>query len=86
MSKVEEMMHKSLSYMRQKKKEAIWLIEIATLEKDIRFNYEEIGRLYYKDANKIKDVLDYDYFVRRIQDLEKEIVAIRRKLKEISEV
>lgn len=85
MSKMEEYVHKGINFMNQKKKEAIWLIEIATLEKDIRTNYEAIGRLYYKDINKIRDVLDYDYYVRRIQELEKEIAVIRRKLKEISE-
>lgn len=79
--RIEEQFDKGISYIKQKQKEAIWLIEIATLERDIRSNYEEIGKLYYTNQEEGK----YSYYIQRIQSLEKDIAAIKKKLNELKE-
>lgn len=79
--KFEEHVSKGLAFAKQKQKEAIWLIEVATLERDIRFNYEEIGKLYYTNQDELK----YAYYIQRIQSLEKDIASIKKKINEIKE-
>ena len=78
---LEEQFAKGISFAKQKQKEAIWLIEVATLERDIRSNYEEIGKLYYTNQGESK----YEYYVHRIQSLEKDIATIKKKLNELKE-
>ena len=77
--KLEEQFTKGIEYAKQKQKEAIWLIEIATLEKEIRGNYEHIGRIIHEGST------NYEYYIHRIQSLEKDICSIKKRLNEMKE-
>ncbi|MBQ9986842.1 MAG: hypothetical protein IJP28_00535 [Erysipelotrichales bacterium] len=82
MSKLEEYASKSVEYVRKKQKEVFRLAEIATLQRDMRSSYCEIGKLYYENRNKSMDPHKYDVCIQRLQSLEKEILSIRRKMEE----
>lgn len=82
MSKIEEYASKSIEYVRKKQKEVFRLAEIATLQREMRASYEEIGKIYYENRDKLHDPRKYDIYIQRLQSLEKEILTIQRKMSE----